>query len=113
MMRRHLSHRSGALTPGMVAFLLAASCASLPGAMAVETAPAAETATTNEFTLESDAKDHEEERQEIEKILNTIEDQWNNHNLDGVMGNYADDYVNNDGLDKKAVSALTQDFWKT
>jgi hypothetical protein len=112
-MRRLLSNRSNVLTPGMVALLLSASCALAPNAFAVETSPAAETATGSEFTLESDAKDHETERQEIEKILNNIEEQWNNHNLDVVMGFYADDYVNNDGLDKKAVSALTQDFWKT
>jgi hypothetical protein len=29
------------------------------------------------------------------------------------MAYYADDYLNNDGLDRKAVSALTSDFWKT
>ncbi len=29
------------------------------------------------------------------------------------MSYYADDYINNDGLDKKAVSKLTEDFWKT
>jgi ketosteroid isomerase-like protein len=50
---------------------------------------------------------------EIEKVLNSIETDWNAHNLDSVMAYYADDYLNNDGLDKKAVSALTQDFWKT
>lgn len=53
------------------------------------------------------------EKSDIEKLLSTIEKEWNAHNLDSVMGYYADDYMNNDGLDKKAVSALTQDFWKT
>ncbi|HEY9773446.1 MAG TPA: nuclear transport factor 2 family protein [Planktothrix sp.] len=112
-MRRLLLNKSGALAPNMVALLLSALCATAPSALAVETSPAAETATGSEFALENDAKDHESERAEIEKILNSIEEQWNNHNLDAVMGFYADDYVNNDGLDKKAVSALTQDFWKT
>jgi ketosteroid isomerase-like protein len=55
----------------------------------------------------------ERERTEIEKLLSSIESEWNAHNLDAVMTFYSDDYMNNDGLDKKAVSALTQDFWKT
>lgn len=55
----------------------------------------------------------ERQRSEIQKLLGSIETDWNAHNLDAVMTYYADDYVNNDGLDKKAVSALTQDFWKT
>jgi hypothetical protein len=58
-------------------------------------------------------KSQEQERQEVETLLNKIEQDWNSHNLDAVMANYADDYINNDGLDKKAVLGLTQDFWKT
>jgi hypothetical protein len=68
---------------------------------AAEPAPVADTFTTGA------------EKGDIEKLLTTIEKDWNDHNLDNVMGYYADDYMNNDGLDKKAVSALTQDFWKT
>ncbi len=60
-----------------------------------------------------DDKDHSQERKEIEALLSSIEREWNAHNLDGVLSYYADDYINNDGLDKKAVGALTQDFWKT
>lgn len=56
---------------------------------------------------------NERDRQDVEKVLRTIETDWNAHNLESVMGFYSDDYMNNDGLDKKAVSALTQDFWKT
>jgi ketosteroid isomerase-like protein len=86
-------------------------------APAAETSPAAvETLPANtEFSLDQEDKDKDRqtERTEIEKILNNIEEQWNAHNLETVMDFYADDYVNNDGLDKKAVSALTQDFWKT
>src|SRR5262249_49375139 len=62
---------------------------------------------------QADDKEHDQQRKEIEALLNSIEHEWNNHNLDGVMAAYADDYINNDGLDKKAVGALTQDFWKT
>lgn len=58
-------------------------------------------------------ENHAAERKEIEALLNNIEREWNAHNLDGVLTYYADDYINNDGLDKKAVGALTQDFWKT
>lgn len=55
----------------------------------------------------------EQERRDVEKLLTSIENDWNSHNLEAVMGYYSDDYINNDGLDKKAVTALTQDFWKT
>ncbi len=78
-------------------------------AAAVETP----TTATTDFLAEPNNTEHEEVRKEIELLLKTIETQWNAHNLDGVMSYYADDYINNDGLDKKSVSALTQDFWKT
>ncbi len=75
---------------------------------------AAETPTTaGDFLSEPDSKEHKELRSEIEQLLKEIETQWNAHNLDNVMAYYADDYINNDGLDKKSVSVLTQDFWKT
>lgn len=86
--------------------------------MVTQPAGAAETPTTaaTDFISDSDSKEQPEVRaeiDEIEQLLKTIETQWNAHNLDAVMSYYADDYVNNDGLDKKSVSALTQDFWKT
>ena len=82
-------------------------------ALAVEPSPAATAASPGEFALEPDSKDHGDERKEIETFLNNIETLWNDHNLDAVMSYYADDYINNDGLDKKAVTELTKDFWKT
>lgn len=78
-------------------------------AWALETSPPP----AGDFISESDSKERSKDRSDIEQLLHTIESQWNAHNLDAVMNYYADDYVNNDGLDKKAVSALTQDFWKT
>jgi len=94
---------------------LAVAGSNFSAALAVEPSPAATAtaASPGEFALEPDAKDHGEERKEIEDFLNNIENLWNEHNLDGVMGYYADDYINNDGLDKKAVTELTKDFWKT
>jgi hypothetical protein len=80
---------------------------------ALETSTAATTAGNSEFSLEPDPGEHSQERKEIENLLDTIENQWNEHNIEAVMGNYADDYINNDGLDKKAVTELTKDFWKT
>jgi hypothetical protein len=85
----------------------------LAPAYALETSPAATATGLGEFALEPDTTEHSQERKEIESLLNTIESQWNAHNLDGVMNNYADDYINNDGLDKKAVTELTKEFWKT
>jgi hypothetical protein len=63
--------------------------------------------------LEPDRDRYKAEYQEIEAVLSDIETQWNAHNLDGVMGYYDDDYINNDGLNKTAVKELTKDFWKT
>lgn len=59
------------------------------------------------------SQDSEEAKKEIEKILANFERDWNAHNLDGVMSYYADDYVNNDGFDKKVIQQLTQELWKT
>ena len=50
---------------------------------------------------------------EIKNIIIKLEDEWNNHNLNEVMNYYSDSYVNNDGLDKAAITELTKDFWKT
>lgn len=76
--------------------------------LALETPAAA----VPETTL-ADTSSEQADRADIEKLLKSIETDWNAHNLDSVMSYYSDEYLNNDGLDKKAVTALTQDFWKT
>lgn len=96
----------------LISALTASSLMLAAPVLALETSPAI-TLGSQDFTLDSDDKEHEKERKEIENTLSNIETLWNAHNLDGVMSNYSDDYVNNDGLDKKAVTTLTQDFWKT
>ena len=53
------------------------------------------------------------ERAEIDKLLSSFERDWNAHSLDAVMSFYADDYVNNDGFDKKTVQNLMGELWKT
>jgi hypothetical protein len=88
-------------------------CTKLALAAHATDTPTASPTASSEFALEPGTQDHPQERKEIEKLLKEVEVQWNNHNLEGVMGYYSDDYVNNDGLDKKSVSALTQDFWRT
>ncbi len=96
----------------LLSALTASSLMLVAPVLALETSPAI-TLGSQDFTLDSDDKEHEKEKKEIENTLSNIETLWNAHNLDGVMSNYSDDYVNNDGLDKKAVTTLTQDFWKT
>jgi hypothetical protein len=92
-----------------LAVVLLASTATAPSAFALEPP----TLSTPDVTaLESD-KDTEQQKKDIEKLLANIENDWNAHNLDSVMAYYSDDYMNNDGLDKKAVLELTKDFWKT
>ncbi|MBU6450812.1 MAG: hypothetical protein KGS72_03470, partial [Cyanobacteria bacterium REEB67] len=66
-----------------------------------------------EYAIDPDDKEHENERKEVEAVINTIESQWNAHDLKSYMANYSEDYINNDGLDKKAVQSLTEEFWKT
>ena len=95
--------------------LTATTALSLVGAgsaMAIEPPPISGSVTSDIAPDDSD-KEHESERKEIESILNTIESQWNAHDIKSVMSNYAEDYVNNDGLGKKGVQKLTEDFWKT
>ncbi len=116
-------------------FSLAASISMFsPGARVLAATPAAPTASTSpapepptstpaakteaaegsaDTNLEPSKEKYKQEYQEIENFLGEIETQWNAHNLDNVMKFYADDYINNDGLDKKAVQELTKDFWKT
>ncbi|HEY9870586.1 MAG TPA: nuclear transport factor 2 family protein, partial [Candidatus Obscuribacterales bacterium] len=100
---------SATISVAVVFFAALVSSAAAGPALALET-PA--TATTD-FISGQESREQEQQRKEVEQFLNNIETQWNAHNLEAVMSYYADDYVNNDGLDKKAVSALTQDFWKT
>ncbi|MBZ0187362.1 MAG: nuclear transport factor 2 family protein, partial [Candidatus Obscuribacterales bacterium] len=107
-------HRSGTLAGR--AILIASLFCLTDGisALAIETSTAlAPTSANSEFSLEPDYKKYQKERRAIEAMLSDIEIQWNAHNLESVLKHYADDYINNDGLDKKAVRELTKDFWKT
>lgn len=81
--------------------------------LALESSSAPTTIVTNDFCLDEDSQSHAAERKEIEALLARIESDWNAHNLEKVMGDYANDYINNDGLDKAAVTKLIEDFWKT
>ena len=80
-------------------------------ATALESGLASLVAPKGDFYLELDPNEHRSEQKEVQEFLDNIEQQWNAHNLEGLMSNYADDYVNNDGLNKKAVNDLTKDFW--
>ncbi len=95
----------------MVSLTVCASAGMNLRAHAIETSPAATTAASGDSVLEPDKKASEKERKDIESLLASLETQWNAHDLDGVMSHYSDDYVNNDGLDKKAVSSITKKFW--
>ena len=80
---------------------------------ALETSSAIPKVDDSDFSLEDKSDNNSLKRKEIESFLKNIEDNWNNHNLEEVMSYYSDNYVNNDGLTKKAVRELTKDFWKT
>lgn len=99
------------LAPLMVSLAICASAGMNLSARAIETSPAATAAASGDSVLEPDNKTNDKERKEIEALLSGLETQWNAHDLDGVMSHYSEDYVNNDGLDKKAVASITKKFW--
>lgn len=108
-MKPSLFSRPLSLALAVTAALSLVNCKS---ALAVEPSPVA-TVMGGSFALDGEDKQHDIERKDIENSLSAIEAQWNAHDLSGLMANYADDYVNNDGLNKKAVQKLTEEFWKT
>lgn len=91
---------------------LAISSALIPTFAATAPAAAETRGASPVITFSPDSKASEQDKKDIEKLLISLEKDWNSHNLDGVMAHYADDYVNNDGFDRKVVSDLTRDFWK-
>ncbi len=99
------------LAPLMVSVAICAAAGMSLSARAIETSPAATTAASGDSVLEPNNKTNDKERKEIEALLSSLETQWNAHDLDGVMSHYSEDYVNNDGLDKKAVASITKKFW--
>ncbi|MBI3307926.1 MAG: hypothetical protein HYZ79_00960 [Candidatus Melainabacteria bacterium] len=52
------------------------------------------------------------EVQQIEKLLDDLEKDWNDHNIEKVTRVYADDFVNGDGLNLEAVTNLTTELWE-
>lgn len=66
----------------------------------------------NQITV-VDSKVSAQDKKDIEKFLTNFEKDWNGHNLEGVISNYSDDYVNNDGFDKKIIQQLMGELWKT
>ncbi len=60
---------------------------------------------------EESQQSNDQSKADIEKLLGSFEHDWNAHNLEAVMSYYADDYVNNDGFDKKSIEQLTKDLW--
>lgn len=58
------------------------------------------------------AENAEDAKLEIQKVMEAYTRDWNAHNISAVMSYYADDYVNSDGYDKKAIEQLTKDLWQ-
>ncbi len=106
-MKKNLQFSIATLVSSLIPYLF------LPtAAMALDANLTVLSAAGGDFSLELDASVHDVEHKEVENLLDTIEKQWNDHNIESLMSNYADDYINNDGLDKKAVTELTKDFWE-
>lgn len=100
------------LTKSLFASLLLSTslCLSAP---AETTTPTASTPGVGEYSVAGEDGEHDGERKEVEDLMNNLEAAWNKHDLDAVMSNYADDYTNNDGIDKSIVAKLTKEFWST
>ncbi|MBC7997065.1 MAG: nuclear transport factor 2 family protein [Leptolyngbya sp.] len=111
-MTRNKAKNGNLVAPLAVSLALCATFNLNLKAGAIEPPTAATTAVNSDFSLEPDTKANEKEMKEVESLLHNIETEWNAHNLDGVMGFYADDYINNDGLNKAAISSITKEFWQ-
>ena len=48
----------------------------------------------------------------INKLLDKLEEDWNNHNSKQLAKYFADDFVNGDGLDLASVKELTAELWE-
>lgn len=90
-----------------IAALTSLSCLFLQATYTTPSAIAAADSPVGAAAADSD------DRKEIDKLLSNFEREWNAHNLEAVMSFYADDYVNNDGFDKKTVQKLMDELWKT
>lgn len=53
------------------------------------------------------------EEKQIRETINSQLNYANKHNLEGLSSIYSDNYVNNDGFDKKVYIKLIEDTWKT
>lgn len=99
---------------GILASLAVVLAANSKPALALETSTVLTPKVSDtDFALDSTNYGNSSDIKELESVIKDIEQKWNDHKLDEVMDYYADDYVNNDGLTKKAVKELTSDFWKT
>ncbi len=65
------------------------------------------------FSVSAETKDIDSvtETQKINELLDDLEKNWNNHDVDKVAKNYADNFVNGDGLDLEAIKSLTKELW--
>jgi len=110
-----VSNRLRRFLPLALALALAPYAVAFPALAddATPVEPASILSGSSDASVDEELKGRDKDRADIEQLLKQIETEWNSHNIEAVMGHYADDYVNNDGLDKKAVSKLTEDFWKT
>lgn len=111
-MTRNKAKNGNLVAPLAVSLALCATFNLNLKAGAIEPPTAATTTVNSDFSLEPDTKANVKEIKEVESLLHNIETEWNAHNLDGVMAFYADDYINNDGLSKAAISSITKEFWQ-
>lgn len=66
------------------------------------------------FSLNAENKDINNltETRKIEELLDTLESNWNLHDIEKVVKHYADGFINGDGLGIDSVKKLTQELWE-
>lgn len=66
------------------------------------------------FSINAETKDISSltEVEKINQLLDNLEKNWNLHDIDKVLKNYSDDFVNGDGLGSEAIKNLTKDLWE-
>ena len=66
------------------------------------------------FSINAENKDVNNitEVQKVNELLDTLENDWNSHNIDRLIKYYSDDFVNGDGLDINSIKNLTVELWE-
>lgn len=66
------------------------------------------------FSINAENKDINNitEVQKVNELLDSLEVDWNAHNIENLTKYYSDDFINGDGLSASSVTKLTSELWE-